>query len=429
MHFTLYIIPFVISAVVLAILGTYGWFHRARAAALAFSIAMFCMLFWTIGFIIEIISVELAAKVFWSNVQFIGIAITPVALLIMVIYYLGYQSVKKWLIVMLMIVPVMTIILMITNEFHHLFRGFPSIDINAGPFPVLVNDYGPWYYWILAPYSFFISIASIVLLSHSLSLSKSAYKRQSIILILSISAPLIVNILYVFDITPIPHFNLTTVAFAFSGLAVGYSLFQNRFLDLMPVARSLLVDYLEDAWIVLDDAERIVDLNAAAQKLFEYSSKDLIGKSVESVIGDKKKQYSRILGAEKIQTEIQVQNSDYYDLRVFPLKNRKEQITGRLVLLHNISDRKKMEDERENLITELKDALERVKTLSGLLPICAHCKKIRDDEGYWQGVETYVTEHSEAVFSHGICPDCINELYPQFAKKKLEKEQSSNKSR
>lgn len=212
------------------------------------------------------------------------------------------------------------------------------------------------------------------------------------------------------------------MAFAFSGLIVGYSLFHNRFLDLMPVARSLLVDYLEDVWIVLDDAERIVDVNAAAEKLFEYSSKDLIGKSVESVIGDKKKRYSRIWGAEKLQTEIQVQNGDYYDLKVFPVKNRKEQTTGRLILLHNISDRKKMEDEREHLITELKDALERVKTLNGLLPICSHCKKIRDDEGYWQHVETYIAKHSEAVFSHGICPDCLKEFYPKFAKKKSDKE-------
>jgi len=189
MYVTLYIIPFVISAVVLAILGIYGWFHRVRAAALAFSIAMFCMLFWTVGFIIEIISIELAAKVFWSNVQFIGIAFTPVALLMMVIYYLGYQSVKKWFIVVLAIIPALTIILMITNGYHHFFRGFPSIDINSGPFPVLVNDYGPWYYWILAPYGFFISIASIILLSYSLGFSKSAYRRQSIILILGISAP------------------------------------------------------------------------------------------------------------------------------------------------------------------------------------------------------------------------------------------------
>jgi hypothetical protein len=81
-----------------------------------------------------------------------------------------------------------------------------------------------------------------------------------------------------------------------------------------------------------------------------------------------------------------------------------------------------MENEREHLITELKDALERVKTLSGLLPICSHCKKIRDDEGYWQNVETYIAKRSDAVFSHGICPDCLNEFYPKFVKKKSDKE-------
>jgi hypothetical protein len=66
------------------------------------------------------------------------------------------------------------------------------------------------------------------------------------------------------------------------------------------------------------------------------------------------------------------------------------------------------------LILELRDALAHVKTLSGLLPICANCKKIRDDKGYWHSVEVYVRDHSEADFSHGMCPDCAKELYPWF---------------
>jgi PleD family two-component response regulator len=61
---------------------------------------------------------------------------------------------------------------------------------------------------------------------------------------------------------------------------------------------------------------------------------------------------------------------------------------------------------------ELEEALANIKTLSGLLPICANCKKIRDDGGYWQNVEEYILEHSNAIFSHGICPDCMQELYP-----------------
>ena len=76
--------------------------------------------------------------------------------------------------------------------------------------------------------------------------------------------------------------------------------------------------------------------------------------------------------------------------------------------------RKKIEMERKRLIRELKDALSKVKQLSGFLPICASCKKIRDDGGYWKQIEAYIKEHSEADFSHGICPDCAQKLYPDI---------------
>lgn len=62
---------------------------------------------------------------------------------------------------------------------------------------------------------------------------------------------------------------------------------------------------------------------------------------------------------------------------------------------------------------ELQDAYDRIRKLSGMLPICSHCKKIRDDNGYWSQVETYVSDHSDATFSHGLCPDCARELYPE----------------
>ena len=71
--------------------------------------------------------------------------------------------------------------------------------------------------------------------------------------------------------------------------------------------------------------------------------------------------------------------------------------------------------ERQRLMMELKRANEQIKTLSGIIPICSHCKNIRNDAGYWQAVEKYVTEHSGAMFSHGICPDCIKKYYPELA--------------
>jgi sigma-B regulation protein RsbU (phosphoserine phosphatase) len=65
-------------------------------------------------------------------------------------------------------------------------------------------------------------------------------------------------------------------------------------------------------------------------------------------------------------------------------------------------------------IGELRQALDQIKTLRGIVPICANCKKIRDDQGYWNQVEVYVRDHTEAEFSHSICPDCVKELYPEF---------------
>ena len=83
-------------------------------------------------------------------------------------------------------------------------------------------------------------------------------------------------------------------------------------------------------------------------------------------------------------------------------------------LEREIELRKKTEEEREKLIKDLTEALAKVKTLSGLLPICASCKKIRDDKGYWNQIEKYVRDRSEAEFSHSICPECAKKLYPDF---------------
>jgi hypothetical protein len=84
-------------------------------------------------------------------------------------------------------------------------------------------------------------------------------------------------------------------------------------------------------------------------------------------------------------------------------------IAASLALLHHRDAR-----DRERLILQLQDALAQVKTLQGLLPICASCKKVRDDRGYWSQIETYIGNHSGAEFTHGLCPECALKLYPEY---------------
>lgn len=79
-----------------------------------------------------------------------------------------------------------------------------------------------------------------------------------------------------------------------------------------------------------------------------------------------------------------------------------------------VERRKRTEAEKEQVIEELKTALAKVNQLSGLLPICSSCKKIRDDKGYWNQIEAYIRDHSEAQFTHSICPECSRRLYPEL---------------
>lgn len=426
MYFTPYVIPFVISAVILAALTLYSWKHRYRKVSKLFSLAMFMTLIWTAGFILEMTSSSLRMKLFWANIQYLGITFLPVAWLLMVSSYVGRDFRSKWVRLFLFGPPVLTNIMIWTNGWHHLFRLQPVIDYTEAAFPVLVNDYGPWFFWVHSVHGNLLFVISFYFLLRSIMNTRGLYRKQGIILLCAGLLPLTVDIIYVTGFSPIPDFNLTPIFFSFSGIAIGWSLIKLRFLDLIPVARTAIVDSLEDAWFVVDDTNRIIDLNEPAVELFDIPRSELIGTSLEDALGPRKDHYGDIIEKIRLQTEITTTKGADYELRIQPLRLSGGSINGRLFLLRDISLRKKIEQEREQLIVELKDALERVKTLSGLLPICSHCKKVRDDEGYWHEVESYISNHSGAVFSHGICPDCMAELYPEYIKKKDNKVKDSH---
>jgi len=110
---------------------------------------------------------------------------------------------------------------------------------------------------------------------------------------------------------------------------------------------------------------------------------------------------------------------EYIESRpVFAILKKVDEIKSELHRAHKeIARRKEAEKERDKVIEELKTALSEVKTLRGLIPICANCKNIRDDGGYWKEIESYIREHSDARFTHGICPNCREKLYPNVTKR------------
>jgi len=106
----------------------------------------------------------------------------------------------------------------------------------------------------------------------------------------------------------------------------------------------------------------------------------------------------------------------YFDLTVEPLRDAHGDIVGITCASTDITPTRQGAEERERLIRELQEALAQVKVLSGLLPICASCKKIRDEHGEWNAVEKYIRDHAGVNFTHGICPECARRLYPEFSK-------------
>jgi PAS domain S-box-containing protein len=179
-----------------------------------------------------------------------------------------------------------------------------------------------------------------------------------------------------------------------------------------------VLDTIQAGIVVIDPkTHTIVGVNAAAGKMF--------GAPREQILGSVCHQY--ICPAEKGQCPItdlgqRLDNAERVLLtargKSVPILKTVVSVTlaGRGHLLESfldITERKRAEEERERLIGQLQEALAEVKTLSGLLPMCASCKRIRDDKGYWQQIEAYIRDHSEAEFSHSVCPECAEKLYPE----------------
>jgi PAS domain S-box-containing protein len=181
-----------------------------------------------------------------------------------------------------------------------------------------------------------------------------------------------------------------------------------------------LFETAQDGILILDaDTAQIIDVNPFLTEMLGYSHKDFMGRKLWEIGA------FQDIAASKV-AFLELQRKGYVRYEDLPLETRDERqvdvefisnvyfVNHKRVIQCNIRDitlRKRIEDERRKLLLDLQDALTKIKRLRGLLPICASCKKIRDDKGYWNELEAYILEHSEAEITHGICPDCMKKLY------------------
>jgi PAS domain S-box-containing protein len=196
----------------------------------------------------------------------------------------------------------------------------------------------------------------------------------------------------------------------------------------------------KDAIITADKGGKITFCNAAAYKMFGHREGELIGQSV-SILMPQRFKAAHEKGMAKVvatgKSRLINETIELFGITKagsdFPVElSLSTWISGDdpfyTGIIRDISERKQHEKERDALIDNLKKSLTKVRKLSGLLPICASCKKIRDDKGYWNQIEAYIRDHSEAEFSHGICPECSEKLYPEYQRELIKKVERSGKN-
>jgi PAS domain-containing protein len=307
-------------------------------------------------------------------------------------------------------VPLATLTAVATNEWHRLFwTGFTPSPVAGSN--LLVYGHGPLFY-VQTAYLFALTLSTTILLVRSALGTQRMFRIQTAVLLAAAFAPWVGTFFYLTPLNPMPGLDLIPLSFAATGVLLLIALSRFRLLDLAPVALRQLFAGMADGLVVLDAEDRVVDINPAARQLFDVEGSP-VGRDAHALAG-----WARMVpahwapGEERIETTYPGQPVRHLDLRVTPITGRGGRATGRLVVIRDVTARREVELERERLIGELQRALADIRTLRGLLPICAGCKKIRDDKGYWQGLEQYLGEHAEVQFSHGLCPDCLKRYYP-----------------
>jgi len=208
-------------------------------------------------------------------------------------------------------------------------------------------------------------------------------------------------------------------------IAIELALERHRLEQRVRLAERLLDATLRsigDAVIATDAQGRITFMNPVAERLTGDKASDAVGRDLSAVFLSNDAaatqpvqnpalaviQSGEAIVAQRDQTLAARDGTRRpIDGSCAPIRDEHGQVVGGILVFRDVSERRKHEDEREKLIAELQEALASVRTLRGLLPICAWCKQIRDDDGYWQGVEDYIQAHSNAEFTHGICPECF----------------------
>lgn len=303
-------------------------FRKGGKAVQWFSLMMLANAIWSIGYGLELASNTLSQIKILTNIEYLGITTLPLFWFLFCLHFCGKECwyKKPRNITALLIVPITTILMVWTNDFHHLHYESISVD-NSGPFPMVKIEPAIWYH-IFTGYFYILLACGCYLILAKFKTSDPIYKKQNYSIIIAAFIPWLANIIYLLGFRPFGHIDITPFAFIVTSLLIVIGVFRFKLFDIIPIAREKVLELMQDGFMVLDQKNRIVDFNEAIKNYIDHykSGTKLIGTELSTIFPNQQEFLDRIAEnkAGKMELEVVVdQKTLYLEADILFLHNNK----------------------------------------------------------------------------------------------------------
>ena len=317
-------------------------FRRSSPESWPLVILMLFVAIWLIAYYLELSSLNLNTSIMMAKFQYIGIACCPTLLFVFALTYYNRRFLfsHKHLLI-LGVVPVITLILVFTNEAHDLIWT-QYTTTRQSSITLSYPAYGGWF-WFYIVYSYaLLLVASYRLLRRAIS-AMNRNRSQSIALLLAILAPWVSNMMYGLNV--ISGLDPTPISFAFSGLMLWMGIFRFHLLNILPKARAMIIDNMKDGILVLDNDNRTIDSNLAAAQILDLDIQTLLEERLEDIIESRPGLREAFFNPSTANSRIDIIKNGknyHYDVVSSPIRNSMGGETGRVLLLHDMSEKIEM---------------------------------------------------------------------------------------
>ncbi|WP_169315616.1 histidine kinase N-terminal 7TM domain-containing protein [Halogranum rubrum] len=321
--------------------------HREISGSNWFAAVMVTVFLWSVIYALQLSSTDPTQVLRWHTLKYVPVIALPYAWFAFTMAYSGHTRFlsRRWL-VGLALVPTISLVLVLTNDVHHVFwtARTPTGEFGA---PGDVNGPG---FWLHAVYSYTLILVGTLSIGWSFIRARTLYRGQTAILIAATFLPWIANALHLLEWLPLSDLDPTPVALAVTGLLFVVAVHYYRFLDLVPVAwelaRDVAIEDMADGAIVLDVRNRIIDLNSTATTIFGFSRADATGRPLEDVSAVCVELVETDTSTSELETFVD-HEWRYYELQRSPLSTTGGRHVGHLITLHDITERKTREQRLE----------------------------------------------------------------------------------